>query len=116
MQQKYYNKKHHLKEFYKEDLVLLNAKNLQIIKSSKKLLYRYIEPFCVKKFVETQTYHLSLPILYQIHSVFHVFLLKSYKSRDGEMKAHIFESITVDEHKKYKIEEIFNKKNIKGEL
>ena len=52
VQQKYYNKKHHLREFYKGDLVLLNIKNLQTIRFSKKLSHRYIRPFCVKKLIE----------------------------------------------------------------
>ena len=32
------------------------------------------------------------------------------------MKTHMFKSITIDEHKEYEIEEIFNKKNAKNEL
>ena len=62
--QKYYNKKHHLREFYKEDFVLLNIKNLQTLKFSKKLLHKYIRLFCVKELVETQIYHLLLSISY----------------------------------------------------
>ena len=64
MQQKYYNKKHYFKEFYKKNFVLLNIKNLQIIKFNKKLLHKYIRPFYIKKSVEIQIYHLSLLILY----------------------------------------------------
>ena len=116
MQQKYYNQRHHFREFYKRNLILLNIKNLQTLRLNKKLLHKYIRSFCIKESVEMQTYHLSLPILYQIHSVFHVFLLKLYKSRDGERKTHISESITIDKHNKYEIEEILDKKNIKGEL
>ena len=116
MQQKYYNQKHHSREFYKEDLILLNVKNLQTLRFNKKLLYKYIRPFHIKKSVETQTYHLSLPTSYQIHSVFHIFLLKPYKSRDEEREAHIPESIIIDEHDEYKIEEILDRKNIKSEL
>ena len=52
MQQKYYNKKHYFKKFYKRDFILLNVKNLQIIKFNKKLLYKYIKPFCIKESVE----------------------------------------------------------------
>ena len=63
-----------------------------------------------------QIYYLSLSILYWIHSVFHVFLLKSYKSRGEERKAHISESITINEHNEYKIEEILDKKNVKNKL
>ena len=63
-----------------------------------------------------QAYCLLLPTSYWIHSVFYVFLLESYESRGEEMKAHIPESITVDEHEEYKIEEILNRKNTKDEL
>ena len=63
-----------------------------------------------------QVYYLLLPILYQIHSVFHVSLLESYQSRDGERKAHMLKSITINKHDEYEIEEIFNKKNAKNEL
>ena len=116
MQQKYYNKKHHFREFYKGDLVLLNVKNLWTIKSSKKLLHKYIELFHVKEPVETQAYCLSLPTLYQIHPIFHVSLLEPYESRGGESKAHMPESITVDDHEEYEIEEILDRKNAKDEL
>ena len=116
VQQKYYNQKHHFRKFYKKDLILLNAKNLQTIKFNKKLSHKYIKPFCIEKPVKTQTYCLSLSILYWIHSVFYVFLLKLYESRNEERKAHISENIIINEHDEYKIEEIFNKKNIKSEL
>ena len=116
MQQKYYNKKHHFKEFYKRNFILLNVKNLQIIRFSQKLLHRYIRPFYIKKSIKTQVYCLSLPTSYWIHSVFHIFLLKLYKNRGGEMKVYIPESITVDKHEEYEIEEIFDRKNIKSEL
>ena len=116
VQQKYYNKRHHFREFYKGDLVLLNTKNLQAIRSSKKLSHKYIKPFHIKESVKTQTYHLSLSTSYQIHSVFHISLLKSYESRGGETEAHIPENITINEHKEYEIEEILDRKNIKDEL
>ena len=63
-----------------------------------------------------QAYHLLLPTSYWIHLVFHVSLLESYESRNGKPKAHISESITIDDHEKYKIKEILDKKNAKGEL
>ena len=116
MQQKYYNKRHHFRKFYKKDFVLLNIKNLQMTKFSKKLSHKYIRLFHVEKSVEMQTYCLSLPTLYQIHSVFHIFLLKPYKSRGEEIKVHMPESITVDKYEEYKIKEILDRKNAKNEL
>ena len=97
-------------------MVLLNVKNLQTIKFSKKLLHKYIRLFHIKEFVKMQIYYLSLLILYWIYSVFHVSLLKLYESRGGEREAHMSESIIIDEYNKYEIEEIFDKKNIKSEL
>ena len=79
-------------------------------------MHKYIRFFCVEKPVETQIYHLSLPISYQIHSVFYVFLLKLYESRGEEEETHISKNITIDEHNEYEIEKILNKKNTKNEL
>ena len=43
-------------------------------------------------------------------------MLELYESRDSEQEALMSENITVDEHKEYEIEEILDKKNVKGEL
>jgi len=37
--------------------------------------------FCIQEFINKQTYHLDLSIIYKIYSVFHVFLLKSYNHK-----------------------------------
>ena len=97
-------------------MILLNVKNLWTIRFSKKLSHKYIRPFYVEKPVEMQAYYLLLPTAYWIHSVFHVFLLKLYKSRGGKKEAHISESIIIDEHDEYEIEEILYRKNTKSEL
>ncbi len=60
---------------------MLSAKNLKQKKLSKKLLNKMIKFFCIQKFIDKQMYHLDLLIIYRIHSVFHVFLLKSYNRR-----------------------------------
>jgi len=78
---KYYNQKHKFKFFNINDLVMLSAKNLKQKKSSKKLLNKMIEFFYIQEFINKQMYHLSLSIIYRIHSVFHVFFLKLYNHR-----------------------------------
>jgi len=60
---------------------MLSAKNLKQKKSSKKLLNKMIKFFHIQKFIDKQTYHLDLSIIYKVHSVFHVFLLESYNCR-----------------------------------
>ncbi len=80
-QTKYYNQKHKFKFFNVDDLIILSAKNLKQKKLSKKLSNKMLKLFCIQEFINKQTYHLSLSIIYRIHSVFHVFLLKSYNHR-----------------------------------
>ena len=80
-QTKYYNWKHKFKFFNVDNLVMLSAKNLKQKKSSKKLLNKTLKFFYIQEFINKQMYHLSLSIIYRMHSIFHVFLLKSYNHR-----------------------------------
>jgi len=74
---------------------MLSAKNLKQKKLSKKLLNKLLEFFCIQKFINKQTYYLNLSAIYKIHSIFHVFLLKSYNHRlnDSIFKYFAFEFI-----------------------
>jgi len=60
---------------------MLSAKNLKQKKLSKKLSNKLIEFFHIQKSVDKQTYHLDLSVIYRTHSVFYVFLLKSYNHK-----------------------------------
>ncbi len=60
---------------------MLSAKNLKQKKLSKKLLNKMIKFFCIQKFINKQMYYLDLSVIYRVHSVFHVFLLKLYNCR-----------------------------------
>ncbi len=60
---------------------MLSAKNLKQKKSSKKLSNKIIEFFHIQEFINKQMYYLDLSIIYKVHSVFHVFLLKLYNRR-----------------------------------
>ncbi len=61
-QVKVYNKKHYLKTYKKEDLVLLLIKNLSQKCLHKKLLHKFAELFCICDIIKKQAYWLSLPI------------------------------------------------------
>ena len=113
-QTKYYNKKHMIKEFNKNDLIMLFIKNIKQRKSSKKLSHKFIDSFRIKKAVRKQTYRLILFFSYRIHNVFHVFYLKSYKSRkkDDDISDFISSKLVNDE-KISEIEKILQKKNVK---
>ncbi len=60
---------------------MLSAKNLKQKKSSKKLSNKMIKFFCIQELIDKQMYHFDLSIIYKVHSIFHVFLLKSYNRR-----------------------------------
>ncbi len=107
VQTKYYNWKHKFKFFNVDDLIMLSAKNMKQKKLSKKLLNKMLEFFCILEFINKQMYHLSLSIIYIIHSVFHVFLLKLYNHRlndDSIFKYFTFKLI--DDEQEWKVEKI----------
>lgn len=85
-QRKWYNQKHTPKTFRIGELVMLNARNVRQLRQSKKLADRYLGPFKILEILGThkQAYKLDLPPSYQIHPVFHVSLLETYRRRAGE--------------------------------
>ncbi len=60
---------------------MLSAKNLKQKKLSKKLSNKMIKLFHIQEFINKQMYCLDLSIIYKVHSVFHVFLLKLYNHK-----------------------------------
>ncbi len=109
-QTKYYNWKHKFKFFNVDDLVMLSAKNSKQKKLSKKLNNKMIEFFHIQKLIDKQMYYLDLSIIYKVHSVFHVFLLKLYNHRlndDFILDYLVLELI--DDEQEWKIEKILQK-------
>ncbi len=109
-QTKYYNQKHKFKFFNINNLIMLSAKNLKQKKLNKKLSNKMIEFFCIQKLINKQMYHLDLLIIYKVHSVFHVFLLKSYNRRLND--DFIFNYLVfklIDDEQEWKIEKILQK-------
>ena len=80
LQQKYYNQRHRSFEFEEGDLVLLSSKNLSMKGVPGKLKRKFVGPFKVIEKIGTQAYKLQLPESWKIHNVFHVSLLKEWKS------------------------------------
>jgi hypothetical protein len=82
---KYYNA--HKKEisFAIKDKIFINAKNLRVRKSCKKLTDYYIRPFKVSKSVNLNIYELELPETYKrLYRTFPISLLKPYSRKKGE--------------------------------
>lgn len=85
-------------------MYLLTA-NLRIKKLSKKLNHVKVGPFLIKKVRESVIYELDLLKNIKIHSVFHIFLLKSANSITSIQKKFHFET---QEEDKFEIEKILN--------
>ena len=86
-QQKYYNKHYIAVTLKKEQIILLNIKNLKLQKVTyKKLAFKYIGLFKMQNAIGTQAYCLQLPFIYCIYNVFYILLLKPYQHRLGKAK------------------------------
>ncbi len=73
-----------------------------------------IEFFCIQELINKQMYHLNLSIIYKIHSVFHVFLLKSYNHRLND--DFIFKYLTlklINDKQEWEVEKILQKQKRK---
>ena len=60
----------------KGNIIYLATKNITIKKPSKKLDYKYLEPYKVTKRISENNYQLNLPFKVRIHLIFHISLLK----------------------------------------
>lgn len=82
-QKQYADRKRREETYVVGDDVLLATKNVTFKNpGTKKLLPRFIGPFKVAKVISPVAYRLTLPESMQCHDVFHVSLLRRYKS-DG---------------------------------
>ena len=88
MQAKYYNEKHREVEYNVGDLVLLSSKNLSFKGVPTKLKKKFVGPFEIVEKIGTQTYRLKLPDTWRIHNVFHISLLKKWKTAMYRMEAN----------------------------
>jgi hypothetical protein len=85
-QKHYYDKKHQPISFQVGDWVMLNSKNLRLMRPNRKLAERQFGPVQIIDAWGRQAYKLQLPpTLRQVHPVFHVSLLEKYHAREGEI-------------------------------
>ena len=81
LQQKYYEKKHSDVHYKEGDLMLLSTRNIKMKGIPGKLQKRFVGPFEITERIGQQAYTLSLPEDRNIHSLFHISLLKKEHCR-----------------------------------
>ena len=69
---------------------MLTIKNLKQKRLNKKLFYKFVNFFRIVDKIKTQIYRLFLSIIYRIHNIFHIFLLKFYHNRDCDNASKSF--------------------------
>ena len=108
-QAKYFNEKVHEKQFKVGDKVLLSTKNLQFkgskLERTKKFAPKYVGPYTIKEKVGMVAYKLELPDCMKVHPVFHVSLLREFRS-DSRYAPPPPEIEFVDGERVYKMEAI----------
>ena len=80
-------------------------------------MHKFIESFWVHNIVEKQVYCLHLFIFYRIHNVFYVLYLELYVwQKDNSEILELSLSEFMNETEEYKMKEILDKQQRKGEL
>ena len=73
---------HRAVEYNVGDLVLLSSRNLSFRNIPEKLQKKFVGPFEVTEKIGAQAYRLKLPENWSIHDVFHISLLKKWKTAE----------------------------------
>ncbi|SGZ31712.1 BQ5605_C045g12237 [Microbotryum silenes-dioicae] len=104
-------------EFKTDDLVWLSARNIESVRESKKLNFKWLGPFKILTTVGRSAFRLDLPPSLRVHDVVHVSLLRKYHESNIEGRIVPPPPVTLingnDEHK---IETILDSRTRNGAL
>ena len=113
LQQKYYDRKHRDVHYNVGDLVLLSTRNLRMKGTPGKLQRRFVGPFQVIETIGQQAYKLSLPEDWKIHPMFHVSLLKDWRTASLQEDQPVPTDFPEVEEPYYEIERILRWRTVK---
>ena len=114
LQQKYYDQRHRDLHYEVGDLVLLSTRNLRMKGTPAKLQCRFVGPFKIIEVIGQQAYRLTLPEDWKIHPVFHVSLLKNWRTANLQEDQPLPADAVPDvEEPYYEIEKILRWRKVK---
>ena len=114
LQQKYYDQRHRDLHYSVGDLVLLSTRNLRMKGTPAKLQCRFVGPFKIIEVIGQQAYRLALPEDWKIHPVFHVSLLKNWRTANLQEDQPLPADAVPDvEEPYYEIEKILRWRKVK---
>ena len=109
----HYNKKRAEMHFSVGDEVLLAAKNIRTLRTSKKLADQFLGPFRVVEKYGANAYKLNLPEKYgKLHHTFHVSLLQAYRARPGVKPP---EPVDIEGDEEWEVTEVLDERNRRGQ-
>lgn len=95
------------------DMVYLATKNIETKRQNKKLDYKYIGPYKIKKKISENNYELDLPPKVKLHPIFHISLLESAQDTI-RVKTSNEPEAEVDGPEEYVVETILDMNKING--
>ena len=114
LQAKYCDRKHRDISNKVGDLVLLSTQNLRMKGTPGKLQRKFVGPFRVIETIGEQAYRLALPDDWKIHPVFHVSLLRTWKTADvQEDQPVLHDDVPEVEEPYWEIEKILRWRKVK---
>jgi len=94
------------------DLVMLSGRNIKTCRPLRKLDHKNHGPFQIEKIVSPLTVHLTLPLNWKIHNVFHVSLFEPYQTSEHRAPPDpskvLREADDMEQSEEYDVEEVMS--------
>jgi hypothetical protein len=94
------------------DLVMLNGRNIQTRRPSRKLDHKNHGPFQIERIVSPLAVKLTLPRKWKIHDVFHVSLIEPYRAGSQRLPPNpakvLREADDIEQSEEYDVEEVMS--------